>query len=404
MSAQPQNTDSIQKKPRFESEIELMDYLLIIWKWKYLIMGGLILCASIIGIITLLKPKPPSLYRTKMVLKSTVKDIDKFGKRTYFITAQQIKSLISVELKYTLNTRNVAIDVPENSNVLSISYVTSKVQEGAELFNNIIESVKNQVKQDVKINRNSYENEMLLKKRNLNEILSDKKRSIRVIEILEKKIDEMRKQNLIDIQTDKEKSVIIIKILEKKIDEMKKKNEFVKKNLKILNDQRNDFFNKTDKDLPISTIVFMNKLQQNLDMNIAYDNLIYHDLLTIEKEKLKISGIRNNEKEDSINMEYPQIYNDLIAIEREKNHLSRLKNNEKEVSREIEYLQKNLNKIEPIMVIQPPVETQLAEKDMRLRNISVSVALSFVFMILLAFFLEYVVKYRNRAKQIIKPH
>ena len=31
----------------YEDEIELMDYLLVKWKWKYLILAGTIVCAVI---------------------------------------------------------------------------------------------------------------------------------------------------------------------------------------------------------------------------------------------------------------------------------------------------------------------------------------------------------------------
>ena len=47
----------------YEDEIELMDYLLVIWKWKYLILAGTVICALIVYIISFTTPKPANRYR-----------------------------------------------------------------------------------------------------------------------------------------------------------------------------------------------------------------------------------------------------------------------------------------------------------------------------------------------------
>ena len=52
----------------YEDEVELMDYLLVIWKWKYLILAGTLafaLAAAIISFITW--KQQPTMYRTNIV-------------------------------------------------------------------------------------------------------------------------------------------------------------------------------------------------------------------------------------------------------------------------------------------------------------------------------------------------
>ena len=39
-----QRDQTDQRRDQFEDEIELIDYLRVMWKWKWLIIGGTILC------------------------------------------------------------------------------------------------------------------------------------------------------------------------------------------------------------------------------------------------------------------------------------------------------------------------------------------------------------------------
>lgn len=50
---------------KFQDEIELIDYLRVIWKWKYLILGGTVLC-SLIAVGTSISM--PEVYRVEEIL------------------------------------------------------------------------------------------------------------------------------------------------------------------------------------------------------------------------------------------------------------------------------------------------------------------------------------------------
>ena len=49
----------------YEDEIELMDLLKVLWKWKYLILLGTFACAVIAGIVSFNMTK---IYQGKMVV------------------------------------------------------------------------------------------------------------------------------------------------------------------------------------------------------------------------------------------------------------------------------------------------------------------------------------------------
>ena len=49
-----------------EDEIELIDLLRVIWKWKYLIIGGTLVCALAAMIISSVMPK---IYRIETIIR-----------------------------------------------------------------------------------------------------------------------------------------------------------------------------------------------------------------------------------------------------------------------------------------------------------------------------------------------
>ncbi len=56
-----------------DDEIELMDYLLVIWKWKYIILTGTLAFGFVAAIISFITWKQqPTMYRTNVVLKSGI--------------------------------------------------------------------------------------------------------------------------------------------------------------------------------------------------------------------------------------------------------------------------------------------------------------------------------------------
>ena len=60
-----------------EDEIELIDLLRVIWKWKYLIIGGAAGCAVAALVISLIMPK---IYRIETVIRPGILSFKKDGK------------------------------------------------------------------------------------------------------------------------------------------------------------------------------------------------------------------------------------------------------------------------------------------------------------------------------------
>jgi len=79
------------REEQFEDEIELMDYLRVIWKWKYLIVGGTLVCAIVAWAISFSIPK---VYRIDMVVRPGMLTMDEKGNDVYVDSPQNIKAVI----------------------------------------------------------------------------------------------------------------------------------------------------------------------------------------------------------------------------------------------------------------------------------------------------------------------
>ena len=121
-----------------------MDYLLVIWKWKYLILAGTFGFALAAAIISFIAWKQqPTMYRANIVLKPGLLKIDEKGEKVFFDTPENIKALIENDLKYKVldyikssnnpnlsNSLDFQVDIPKGSNNINVSLVSALADEG----------------------------------------------------------------------------------------------------------------------------------------------------------------------------------------------------------------------------------------------------------------------------------
>ena len=79
------------KTEQYEDEIELIDILRVIWKWKYLIIVGTVICGVISASISLSMPK---IYRVDMTIQPGILKISPIGERVYIDSGGNIKNII----------------------------------------------------------------------------------------------------------------------------------------------------------------------------------------------------------------------------------------------------------------------------------------------------------------------
>ena len=165
----------------YEDEIELMDYLLVIWKWKYIIIAGTLAFGFTAAIISFVSLKQ---YRTSIVLKPGVFETDTSDNIAFIDFSENIKALIENDLKYKIlddiknfkrtklsNSIEFQVDIPEGSNKLNVSLESASVEDGTTKLNYLIKALSAefsdrtkliQKKVEKRIEEKKYEYELLL--------------------------------------------------------------------------------------------------------------------------------------------------------------------------------------------------------------------------------------------------
>jgi len=387
----------------YEDEIELMDYLLVIWKWKYLIIVGTLVFALAAAIISFITWKQqPTMYRTNIVLKPGVLKIDKTGNKVFIDSPQNIKTLIENDLKHKIsddikssNSTNMStsldfqVDIPKGSNTIIVSLVSSLADEGTTKLDYLIKYLSaefaNKIKIKEVIGRKEIEKSIDLKKHEFDK-LSFKEKSIKA------KI-EIYQQELAEIES-------IIKILRESKDFTQSK-EYILNKLSIENDYRSTYQKYFELNENAKFNLF--KLQKKItkvsneikDLEKTKDNIkadpylqpnlfkIQIDIMKVSKELEKLEKGKNNIQNDS-------------------NYGARLIDIQKSItiiSKDIEKLEKKKLNIQNIQVAQPPVTTEIPKTDKIKRNVALSLVLGLFLMIFLSFFQEYLSNYKKRSSK-----
>ena len=182
MTDQPQQTNPNEHRYYPEDEVELMDYLLVIWKWKYIILAGTLAFAVTAGLISFFTWKPPpQKYRTNMVFQPGILKINKNGQKIFIDSQITIKALIENELKYKVldnikssNSTNLStsfefqVNIPVGSNVINVSLESASVDEGTTKTNLMIKALLDYYSNKIKYIQGGYDKDILIVKKKIN--------------------------------------------------------------------------------------------------------------------------------------------------------------------------------------------------------------------------------------------
>jgi hypothetical protein len=237
-------------------EIELIDILRVVWKWKYLILAGTLVCALLAGVISLNQPK---VYRIDMVLQAPVAGIDAIGRKIYIDSPQNIKTLIEAEVfnrKILDNLKNpnstvpkslkFKVVIPKQSDSLMISYEAVNVDLAIAILEQLAKQMLEKYNEVLGKYRNNYETEFQLRKNEISAINSANKISVKHIEKVKKRINELLLET-------------------KKIDAK----------IKLLIDEQNKYLSNADQqEKQNATVLYNSLIQQLTTMRMIYKNEI----------------------------------------------------------------------------------------------------------------------------------
>jgi capsular polysaccharide biosynthesis protein len=333
------------REEQFDDEIELMDYLRVIWKWKYLILAGTLICGVGAGVISLSIPK---VYRIDMMIRPGILKVNKAaGKDVYVDSPENIKTIVEggafdrellnnmgeshrSDLAESLSSK---INITVKSNTLKVSCQTSDVDRGLHVLDSLGQ-VLSRSSERVEYFQNEYERQIVSKKDIVGEW-------------------EVRRRGL---QQD-------IKNIQRRIDELIPQIEFIKNNRNSLMKQRNKLFSSGTKESNVVAAVFYaNTIQQADALEIGYRREVDRYMTEIDDKKLKLK---------ELNGESRRLLEGIKDLESKKN---------------------NLQNIE---ILQPPTRSPHPIKPKIKRNVMLATVVALFVMLFLAFFLEYIQKHRG---------
>jgi uncharacterized protein involved in exopolysaccharide biosynthesis len=332
-------------KDKFDDEIELMEYLQVIWKWKYVILGGSLLCALIAGVISFQMSK---VYSISTVLVPGILRVGENGNNVYIDSPSNISGLLQAD---TFNVRildalkktskeelpkelKFSVKIPQNSNILRISYESSDIDQGMLILSYLNNFLIEKYDEVVKYYQNEYVKEIEMKKAQI-----DSHKAI--------------------LQSSKQK----IKALQKRINELQAEVDLINNNTIALIKERDKFLSRNSSDNILSSILYTNTIQQNLALANTYKNEINE---------------YNSEKEN------------------ENADIGKTQYTIKELLEEIKNLEFKKNNIKSIQILQPPFPSPYPVKPKKKLNVMLAGGVGLFLMLFLAFFSEYLSEHKGK--------
>jgi capsular polysaccharide biosynthesis protein len=325
-----------------EDGIELIDFLRVIWKWRYLIIGGTLACVIAAMVISSIMPK---IYRIETVIRPGILSIEKEGKKIYIDTPENIKALIETGIfdNEILNSfgnpsldnipkeLKLKITLPQNTSTIKVGYESHVIEQGI-VFLDL-----------------------------LGRLLTDEYRSlVKYYQVdIERDIN-IRKSEIDNIASLKQSNEDSIKNIGKRIVELESEIVMINENTVALNKERNKFLlEEKDKSSILSAILFSNTIQQNLQLANVFKDEINTLKLNRETVRQKISTLKS------------ELQRKLA---------------------EIDSLEFKKNSIQNIQIMQKPYSSKYPVKPKKIKIVILAFFFGMFLMVLLSFFLEFISK------------
>lgn len=329
----------------FDDEIELIAFLKIMWRRKYLILTGTLICAGIAAVISVMMPK---VYRISMALRPAVM-VDGEQEKTYLDRIEEIRgdiltgaynNAILSKLQGS-NYRNFQkvlkfrVRSLQWSNLLRISYDTTNVNLGITIMQTLLDEIRKKQDEEI-INYRILQNSEIQSNTGLISAMTNNLKFLdNSTKGLQNRIIELEKQS----------------------------NKIHKSNIKLIKEQDRLITNESKSNIKLLKLFYENLISQNKTLIFLYDNMI------------------NNLNERVVSNEVSK-----MNIEEQKQKLSM------DIEK-LEFAQKRTRNIE---IVKPPIASKHAVRPNLKLNIFLGTLLGLVLMFFLSFCLEYFLKKKRQ--------
>jgi capsular polysaccharide biosynthesis protein len=330
----------------YEDEIELIDILRVIWKWKYLIISGAVVCGLIAAIISFNMSK---IYSVDMTLRPGILSIGEEGKNVYIDSSQNIKSLIESEtfdndiLKYLNDAKmnkvpkrlNFKVTILKESNIIKVKYETANINQGMVIQDRLSKLLIKEYNKLVQYFKSKYDIKWNLNKHNIDYL---------------KAIIQSYKRN--------------VKNIEKRNNELTTEIKLIKNGTANLVTEKNKLLSTPpQKNDGLQNLFYIYLIQQNVELSNNYQNIINDN---------------NLKKEDQ--------------LQRVQRYTSEIEKNMDEIKK----MQLQKEKIQNIQILESATKSQYPIRPKTKLNVILALVAGLFLMMFLAFLGEYLKKYKKR--------
>lgn len=348
MDERQQREPTRYKEEQFDDEIELMDYLRVIWKRKYLIIAGTLICAIAAGVISFAMPK---VYRIDMMVRPGILSIQPSGKHTYIDSLENIKGSIEAEAFSRGVLSNIGegnnndapkllglkVDMPKNSNAVRLFFETPNVDSGLKALDKARELLLQKYGERVAYFQKEYDTQI-----------------------------SMLRVEMADCEGKRRATEQHIKNIQKRLDDLASQIDFVKKNRRLLIQQRDKLLsNNTNESNILSSVLYTNTIQQNIGLENTYRNQIGSHITRKEFQELELKRLSGQ--------------------------LGRLQE-------EIKSLEFKKNNVQNIEILQAPTASPYPINPKIKLNVILATVVGLFVMMFLAFFLEYIQNHKGEPR------
>ena len=381
MTTQPQQPNPIQNNYYSDDEIKLIDYLRVLWKWKWLLLMGTFLCALVAFIYGFTHPAV-KMYKVSTFVEIDPKVADSPDKIKYsielgFFNAQILKHLSGSSAAPKIEPLAFEVSVPKDQNILLIIYKTPNPDAGKAVLDSLVKQIEEAYKERIEQTRSEIDDVVKTKERDIKDIedritLTEKK-NIKYI---------MVKKNRIKL------SALKIEALKENIGRIENTMVYVKKALQQAESNAEKLSPKIEAALVdpqdgtdhANIDVQVSAIQQLVNHPITLRNQI--DSLVREKEKLLAEILSEENRIEELKAEI-ELMKAKINISAEEREIAELKSR-------IETLKSDRDQVTAILVKQNQTASPLPIKSKIKQNTLLAGVAGLFFFVFLAFFIEYI--------------
>jgi len=370
-----------------ENEIELIDFLNIIWKRKWFIIILTFFCVVAAGVIGFLLPPKWEISSIIVPSKFLIQTEGGQFEEIVVVDPKQIAGQINEATYNNLIVSELNLDIRkfpklraenlQDTNLVRVSLKEKDVEKAKLILHSLFNYLKGQLDKKIEVEIKGIDTLIATNESSINHnklVIKDKHSEIKLSQIEKNKTRQefLSAENKIKISEDRVKSIMDeMKAVKKRIDELEKQ-------------QRKALGEKKEGIDAISLLLYSNEVQLNLRYYNTLDEKLSNE--KIVQENLKLLMKEKNEEIKQLDTE----------IEKIKTEIDKINNEIENIKNQIGFLSEKKARIDYTQLIKEPTSSLNPVFPKKKLIVLIVGILGLMIFTMLAFFLEYLEKQRLR--------